>query len=219
MWVLAAGLMVSVAGCGGGQAVPHEGAGPVSGAREGGLGTGPGTVLDAEALRKALPDLQSMPVGWKTGITQLNARDVPREKRCPKEGGPKDCWLQWSHGTVQYRAPGDSGSVDWYLSAYPDREVAGTAFKNRHGNKPSAASEVSMPKVGDESLAYAKPRAAYADPSIAMTVRVGTVIAVLTYQDSEKNPDSAQVLLSLAQMQAKRLRQAELGRVPTATAG
>ncbi|MFI9310926.1 hypothetical protein [Streptomyces triculaminicus] len=52
-----------------------------------------------------------------------------------------------------------------------------------------------------------------------MTVRVGTVIAVITNFDSDKDPRSAQVLLSLAQIQAKRLVQAELGQTPTAKAG
>ncbi|MFI1972159.1 hypothetical protein [Streptomyces cinnamoneus] len=120
---------------------------------------------------------------------------------------------------MQYKAPGDSGSVDWYLAAYPDRQVAGRAFENRKTAGASGAREVAMPRVGDESVAYAEPRAAYAEPSIVMTVRVGTVIAAMTYQDAEKNPDSAQVLLSLARVQAKRLQQAALGEVPTAAAG
>ncbi|WP_190024973.1 hypothetical protein [Streptomyces hiroshimensis] len=176
-------------------------------------------MLDAEALRKALPDLQSMPVGWKSGVTPLHAREVPREKRCAKDGGgPDGCWWHWSIGSVQYRAPGGSGGVDWYLTAYPSLKVAGTAFKNRKSGGAKGAAEVAMPRVGDESVAYAEPRAPYAEPRIAMTVRVGTVIAVMTYLDSEQNPDSAQVLLSLAQTQAKRLQQAELGRTPTAKA-
>ncbi|MBO0657275.1 hypothetical protein J1792_32550 [Streptomyces triculaminicus] len=182
--------------------------------------SGSDTVLDAEALRKALPDLQSMPVGWKSGLTQLKAREVPREKRCSKNGdGPEGCWWHWSTGTVQYRAPGDSGAVNWDLLACPGREVASRAFKNRKKNGAIGAAEVSMRRAGDESVAYADPRAPYAGPRITMTVRVGTVIAVLTYQDSDKDPNSAQVLESLAQMQAKRLRQAELGQVPTAKAG
>lgn len=53
-----------------------------------------------------------------------------------------------------------------------------------------------MPRAGNESMAYAEPGAAYAKPSNSMTVRVGTVIVLMTYQDPEKNQDSAQVLLS-----------------------
>ncbi|MCA6091888.1 hypothetical protein LE181_06885 [Streptomyces sp. SCA3-4] len=102
--------------------------------------------------------------------------------------------------------------------AYPSRDVAERAFSNRKKAGAAGAAEVSMPRIGDESVAYADPRAPYADPQIKMTLRVGTVIAVMTYQDSDKDPNSAQALQSLAQMQAKRLRQAELGQVPTATA-
>ncbi|MBZ6474996.1 hypothetical protein [Streptomyces griseocarneus] len=48
---------------------------------------------------------------------------------------------------------------------------------------------------------------------------MGTVIAIMTYYDSDKDPHSAQVLPSLALTQAKCLIQAELSQVPTASAG
>ncbi|MBT2383118.1 hypothetical protein [Streptomyces sp. ISL-11] len=122
---------------------------------------------------------------------------------------------------MQYKAPGDSGSVHSYLTAYPDREAAATAFSNLKSAELSGggATEFSMPRVGNESMAYTEPRAAYAEPSISMTVRVGTVITLMTYQDSKKNQDSALILLSLAKMQTKRRLQTEQGQAPTATAG
>lgn len=179
----------------------------------------PNVALDAGGLRKALPDLQSMPTGWQAGVVPLDARDVPWAERCRKDSGSQDCSWAWSSATVQYKAPGDSGSVYIMLRAQPDREVAGTVFKNRKSSGSKQGSAVSMPTVGNESTAIAEPRAAYAEPSISITMRVGTVIAVMTYQDSQKNQDSSQVLLGLAKMQAQRLLQAEQGQNPTAAAG
>ncbi|UQI46245.1 hypothetical protein M1P56_18815 [Streptomyces sp. HU2014] len=103
------------------------------------------------------------------------------------------------------------------LLAYADRQRATTAFKDWSrgsvGSRP-----MSVPAVGNESAAVAQPGAAYATPSTEMTVRVGTVIVRMTYQDARKNENSAQVLLALARMQAQRLWQAEEGQDPSATA-
>ncbi|GAA0345767.1 hypothetical protein [Streptomyces blastmyceticus] len=98
---------------------------------------------------------------------------------------------------MQNKAPGDSGSVYIMLRAQPDRKV-GHVFKNRKASGSKQGNAVSMPTVGNESTAIAEPRAAYAEPSISIAMRVGTVFAVITYQDSQKNQGSSRVLLGLA---------------------
>lgn len=218
-WALAAVLMVlgGSAGCGG------EGTGAPEAARSKGGAQretfpDPDVRLDAEGLRKALPDLQDMPIGWKIGVTPLSVREVPPAKRCT-DGNTRNC-LPWSRrGSVQYKAPGDTGSVHIDLFAFHDRTTAGTDFKS--GTRPGSygSRPMSMPPVGNESEAHALPRAPYASPSLSITVRVGTAMAHMVYQDADKQPDSAKILLSLARMQAKRLLEVEQGRTPTATAG
>ncbi|PNE34619.1 hypothetical protein AF335_08730 [Streptomyces eurocidicus] len=166
-------------------------------------------------MLKALPELRSLPVGWTTGIERPAVREIPEEKWCREDGGPRDCYAFRISGRVQYKAPGDSGSVYISLLSYPDRRVAATAFKNwSAAGKDDRA--MSMPTVGDESATVARPRAPYATASTETAVRVGTVVAHLIYQDTEKNEDHPRVLLALARMQAQRLSQAEQGRVPDA---
>ncbi|WP_313772156.1 MULTISPECIES: hypothetical protein [Streptomyces] len=50
--------------------------------------------------------------------------------------------------------------------------------------------------------------------STQIAVRVGTVVALLTYQNADKNPDNARVLLPLARAQADRLLRAQQGGEP-----
>ncbi|MFI1254518.1 hypothetical protein ACH4U6_12035 [Streptomyces netropsis] len=204
------------AGCGGeGTGAPE--AASSKGATQQETFPDPDVRLDAEGLRKALPELRSMPTGWRTGVVPTSARDVPQDKRCA-DGNSSDCYLMWSTAVVQYKAPGDTGSVYIQLSAYPDRRTAGAALKGRNKADAPGNRAVSMPTVGNESVAFAEPRAAHATPSLTMTVRVGTALAELIYQDEERQPDSAKILLSLARMQAKRLLDVEQGRTPKAMA-
>lgn len=217
--------VAALAGCGGGAAEPQENALPVS-APHGRQDPRPDRALKAGEVLKALPELRSMPVGWTTGIERPAVREIPEEKWCREDGGardrredggPRDCSMFRISGRVQYKAPGDTGSVYISLLSYPDRRTAATAFKNssavREGDRA-----MSMPAVGDESATVAHPRAPYATPSTETSVRVGTAVAHLIYQDAEKSEDHPRVLLALARMQAQRLLQAEQGRVPDATA-
>ncbi|WP_344961377.1 hypothetical protein [Streptomyces thioluteus] len=209
-------LVWGLTGCGGG-ADTHEDGRPASSSLPA-APPDPDTTLDAAAVRVALPDLPSMPAGWKPGVMPSSVREVPWTERCRPGNASRDCTLHSSRGLAQYRPPGDAGTVDISLAAYPDRRTAGTAFKNVTGSRAAEGREVSMPAVGNESGASSRPRAPYGGPSVSMTVRVGTAVATLTYQDADKNKDSAQVLLALTRMQAQRLLQAEQGRTPTAAA-
>ncbi|MEU1826269.1 MULTISPECIES: hypothetical protein [Streptomyces] len=228
-WALAVALTLgATAGCGGGTDARDADRPTAAGtAKPTGTGkpvgsespTTPDTVLDAQALRRALPDLQSMPTGWRAGLVPLGVRDVPEAERCRKDGEPQEnCTLHGSRGMAQYRPQGDAGVVDITLLAYPDLRTSETAYRNRTGSEADRGSALSMPRVGNESAAFAHPRAPYAGPNITLTVRVGTAIAGLTYQDADKNPDSSRALLSVARMQAKRLLQTEQGRPATAIA-
>ncbi|MFI0738553.1 hypothetical protein ACH4PU_10720 [Streptomyces sp. NPDC021100] len=201
---LVAGVLLCAAACGGG-----GGGGTDSGVAAGAGATGKpasraGAALDAGTLRKALPTLRSLPPGWRAGNTPPRAKEVPRARWCAEGVAHGDCSLFHGVADVQYKAPGDSGSVVWTLFSYPDRKAAATAFGNR-----KKTPRIAMPQVGDESTAYSVPAARYATPGTDMVVRVGTVIAQLTYQDADKDKDSAQVLLALARAQADRLQRAE----------
>ncbi|MDT0448129.1 hypothetical protein [Streptomyces hesseae] len=220
---LAAALMLgATAGCGGGADARDAGRPAAAGtAKPAGseAPATPDTALDAQALRRALPDLQSMPTGWRAGLVPLTVRDVPEAERCRKDGERQEnCTLHRSRGMAQYRPQGDAGVVDIALTAYPDRPTSQTAYRNLTTSRSHQGSALSMPRVGDESAAFAHPRAPYAGPSITLTVRVGTAVASLTYQEADRNRDSSQALLSVARMQAKRLLEAEQGRMPTAVA-
>ncbi|KAB7834539.1 hypothetical protein [Streptomyces mobaraensis] len=203
--VLAAGLLLCAAGCGDGGTDSDAEAGPKGEA----VPAASGRALDAEALRQALPDPHGLPPGWRTGVTPPRAKEVPRARRCAEgTAHGNDCSMFHAIADVQYRAPGDSGSVYWTLLAYPDRRTAETAFANRR-KAPEGTREITTPRVGDESTAYSTPAARHATPSTDMVFRVGDAVAKLTYQDADKNKDSAQVLLTLARAQADRLRRAD----------
>lgn len=173
------------------------------------------TALDYSRLQGALPDLQSMPTGWKVGATRLQGGDTGEDAPCRKPQGA--CVGQKSHTRVQYDNPESTGSVHIEAVAYEDTGTAQTGYERRKISYADARDrEISMPKVGDESIARTGLHRSSGHPLVAMVMRVDTVVVAMAY--AHEGQANSEALLSLARMQAARLRQAQRGQTPTASA-
>ncbi|WP_406375694.1 hypothetical protein OG788_39105 [Streptomyces sp. NBC_00647] len=171
--------------------------------------------LDFSRLKQAMPDLQSMPTGWKAGATRLQGRDTPRDAPCRRPKG--GCQGKRSNAAVQYDNAESTGNVYIEASAFDDSGTARSGFEQRRASFAGPKDrEVSMPKVGDESIARTGFHKYSGQPLVSMVMRVDTVVVAMVYtQEATASPET---LLSLARMQAKRLQQAQRGEIPTADA-
>ncbi|GLX52446.1 hypothetical protein Shyhy01_53960 [Streptomyces hygroscopicus subsp. hygroscopicus] len=162
---------------------------------------------------KRVLDLQSMPTGWKTGVQTLAGRDVPKDSPCRRPSHV--CAGMTSHAIVQYDNEDSTGNVYFELSAYEDREAALAGYKSRSASFVGKDNrEISMPTVGNASTACTGSNKWTGDPFTGVVMRVGTVVASVTY--THKNKADPQMLLSLARMQVERIQQAQRGETPTA---
>ncbi|MGK5638829.1 hypothetical protein ACSNOK_11035 [Streptomyces sp. URMC 126] len=220
--VVMAAVLLGVAGCGDGGTESRDTGNATGGPGRASRAPGkaaddPGRALDAAALGRALPTPRNLPPGWRVGVTPPKTEDLPPGRRCPKGTVRGDCSPHGSYAVARYKAPGDSGTVYWELFAYPDRETVETAFAHRKV-KPEKATDVAMPRVGDDSTAYRRPAERFAPPSLDVQLRVGNAVAHVMYVDPDKNPDSARTLLALSRAQADRLLKAQRNPAPETAA-
>ncbi|KUN06967.1 hypothetical protein AQI95_11970 [Streptomyces yokosukanensis] len=211
--VRVAALMVAVvllaAGCGGSGAEHSKGPGRHAATPD------LATSLRFSQLKKVL-DLQSMPTGWKVGATSLRGRDLPKDSPCRRPSGV--CAGMTSHAEVQYDNADSTGNVHIELDAYEDREAAQTGYTSRGASYADKNDrEISMPTVGNASVARTGFNKFSAEPFTSLVMRVGAVVVAMTYTHQTK-PDP-QLLLSVARMEAERIQQAEQGVAPTASLG
>ncbi|KOU54202.1 hypothetical protein [Streptomyces sp. WM6378] len=160
---------------------------------------------------KNVLDLQGMPTGWKAE-KQPSGRDVT--KNCPKSSTV--CAGMTGFASAQYDNVEGTGYVYIELSAYDGRDTARAGYTSRSAsfaNKDDR--QVSMPTVGNASVARTGFNTTSGHPVTSMVMRVGTVVVAMA--DTHVEQDDSQMLLSLAQTQAERLQQTLRGETPTAS--
>lgn len=173
------------------------------------------TTLDHSRLKASLPGLQNMPTGWKAGATRLQGGDTPADAPCRKPKGI--CVGKISHARVQYDNPESTGTVHIEANSYESIETAQSGYEERKASYADKRDrEISMPRVGDESIARTGFHQLSGHPFVSIVMRVGTVVVAMGYTHEGKAP--APATLSLARMQAERLQQAQRGETPTAGA-
>lgn len=200
-----AGVVLTAVGCGSSATAP-------SGK---GYGT-PTATPDLTALvslsqLKGVPDLQSMPSGWKAGRLHLSGRDVGKD--CPKSSNV--CAGMTSSATAQYDNADSTGNVYLELAAYQDRDTARAGYTSRSASFASKDDrQISMPAVGNASVARTG-FSTFGHPVASMVMRVGTVVVALAYTHEDKA--DSQMLLAVARTQAERIEQVQRGETPTAS--
>jgi hypothetical protein len=171
-------------------------------------------VLNASQLKQAMPDLQSMPIGWKAGALTARAKDISGRSLPCKSAIEDYCGMK-SYGSGQYDNPAGTGNVWFELAAYPDKQTADAAYKRRRISFQSpGAQQIAMPAVGNESTA--EKTVGSKGEIVSLVMRVGTVVVATAYTDRPSADPNT--MLTIARMQAERLQQAEQGQTPTAHA-
>ncbi|MGW2789500.1 hypothetical protein ACWC9H_06190 [Streptomyces sp. NPDC001251] len=163
---------------------------------------------------KQVVELQSMPIGWKPGAQPLSGRDVPKDAPCRKPSGV--CAGETSTVVVQYNNADNTGNVYLEVHAYEDREAARAGYQSRSASSNDKSyRQISMPTVGNASVARTGVNVATGDPFTAIVMRVDTVAALVVYTHEGKVDPP--MLLSLARLEAERIQQVQRGGKPTAT--
>ncbi|MFI6688077.1 hypothetical protein [Streptomyces sp. NPDC050485] len=199
------GVVLTAVGCGNSATPPsNKGNGSPTATPD------PAALVSLSQLKK-VPDLQSMPNGWKTGRLHLSGRDVGKD--CPRSSNV--CAGMTSSATAQYDNADSTGNVYLELAAYQDRDTARAGYTSRSASFASKDDrQISMPAVGNASVA----RTGFSisgHPVTSMVMRVGTVVVALAYTHEDKA--DSQVLLSVARTQAERIQQAQRGETPIAS--
>ncbi|MEU1013342.1 hypothetical protein [Streptomyces sp. NPDC005890] len=206
-------MVLTVAGC--------QGSGSATGSTEHSTRTPTVSTPDLPAplsfarLKQAAPDLQSMPVGWKVGATELRGRDYPKNAPCRANV----CAGMTSHVELQYDNADSTGNVYIELTSYDDTQSARSGYEKRRKSYASQQDRaISMPTVGNISMARTGFSMVSGQPFVSIVMRVGTVVAAMAYTHEQKaNP---QDMLALARLQAERIQQAQRGgRVTASLAG
>ncbi|MEU5117081.1 hypothetical protein AB0G64_37055 [Streptomyces longwoodensis] len=123
---------------------------------------------------------------------------------CPSVQECKGKWF----GHAKYALGGDDAYyVNFHLTTYTTRQDASEGLKREAGQHPA----LSMPTVGNESLAYSKSAGGL--QGVYLTMRVGTVVATTFVEGGKAEP----MLTQGATMFAQRIAQVEAGRKATAT--
>ncbi|MFC4955564.1 hypothetical protein ACFPFX_04550 [Streptomyces mauvecolor] len=121
-----------------------------------------------------------------------------------------------SYADVQYDNANSTGNVHIALSGYEGVEAAQAGYKSRSVTFASENDrEISMPMVGNASVARTGSHNTSGQPLTSMVMRVGTVVVAMVY--THKGEVDPQVLLSLARMQATRIEQSQRGENPIAS--
>ncbi|MFI1608151.1 hypothetical protein ACH4YN_39635 [Streptomyces griseofuscus] len=171
--------------------------------------------LSFARLKQAAPDLQSMPVGWKVGATELRGRDYPKSAPCRANV----CAGMTSHVELQYDNADSTGNVYIELTSYDATQSARSGYEKRRKSYASQQDRaISMPTVGNISMARTGFSEVSGQPFVSIVMRVGTVVAAMAYTHEQKaNP---QDMLALARLQAERIQQVQRGgRVTASLAG
>ncbi|WP_445526855.1 hypothetical protein [Streptomyces cyslabdanicus] len=173
------------------------------------------TPLNYARLKQTVPDLQSMPVGWKVGRTELRGRDYPKSAPCRANV----CAGLTSHAELQYDNADSTGNVYIDLYAYDDTQSARSGYeKHRKSYASQQDRAISMPTVGNVSMARTGFNKYSDQPFVSIVMRVGTVVATMAYTHEQKA--DPQDMLALARLQAERIQQAQRGgRVTASLAG
>ncbi|WBO69037.1 hypothetical protein [Streptomyces camelliae] len=117
---------------------------------------------------------------------------------------------------MQYNNADNTGNVYLEITAYENTEIARAGYQSRSvSSNDTSYRQISMPTVGDTSVARTGFNKWTGDPFTAVVMRVGTVAAEVVY--THKDKADPHMLFSLARMEAARIQQAQRGERPTAT--
>ncbi|HEY5835022.1 hypothetical protein [Streptomyces sp.] len=168
------------------------------------------TVLKDPAMVKAvLPDLQSMPTGWrsKSEASVESGADVcrgPQRKRCEE--------MILSLAQASFRSPYDQSALFEVVACASAADAQRAYDDITQQEKSSIPRLLAMPAFGDQSLALE-----VSEGKGEAFVRVGTIVVTVTEEGHNDNYEVA-TLEELTRMAAERAQEAQDGRTPAARA-
>ncbi len=164
---------------------------------------------DSAAVEAVLPDSGSLPAGWKVTQAAKVTEGIPDNCSSACEGATFTA-------TVRYENEQPSAGAFFYIQAFDTAGHAAQRFKDLRADQDmSIYSPMSLPRMGDESIAYRK--GIVNAESAEAGVLIGTVVTWVTYRTSsgELSPSA---FASLARMLSDRAQQAQNGTTPFARA-
>ncbi|AYN37795.1 hypothetical protein D9753_01095 [Streptomyces dangxiongensis] len=167
------------------------------------------TPLSDAAASQVLPDLASLPAGW----TQPEAPDI---------GGahvPKSAGLTY-FASVGFLMGDPDADLHVRVATFASAEKAHAFHLQTEDSytKEVGRSPVSLPRVGDENYITSYPAGNGEGSGSTLSLRVGTVLMLVSGEDVEGRPFNGTWLKILGRMMAERAQQAQNGQEPTATA-
>ncbi|MFB7447550.1 hypothetical protein [Streptomyces sp. NPDC056194] len=168
-------------------------------------------VKDADRFRAIFPDVQSMPSGWSPSESDSVTNST---SSCSE-----NCKGKIHSGAFLF-ANSDIQSM-FRASGYDSAETAAAGYISlvKATQELPDTNPMSLAPVGDESTAFSVVENTGSEHiyTMAVVVRVGTVVARVDYGNSYEPLDPS-ALLALTEMIAERAQQAQNGDAPSATA-
>lgn len=167
-------------------------------------------IKDLGRFKAILPNLRSLPPGWST----KHSDEAPGGSQECKQ---QDCKGKLFDGSVLFSKSGTD--LMFRVSSYDSATtaLAGYASLVEATQELPDTSPMSLDSVGDESTPFSVEEYTGSETkyTMAVVVRVGTVVSRVDYGNSYDPVDPA-TALSLTQMIAERAQQAQNGKTPDA---